>query len=234
MQAALPYLLLGGGTALNLAAESRAKNERRDILNRAMQRNDETQAKASQQVLEEGQKYSGQQRLDAMQQQEQSAIAQALSDVGGNAQTGAGAQIIDTAGGQGAVSGDFIKAKADRALSEGDRLTSVARELAKVRAPGQLVQSEGQRRAGVLEQVGSDASNARARTQAASLAAENVEAPWWGTVGKLAGTTGALLTSGALNPATLPPDPSAYKLTGARLGAQPASSFWGNTARIRF
>ena len=174
----------------------------------------------------------GQQRLDALQQQEQSAIAQALRDVGGSSEQGAGAAIIDTAGGEGAVSGDFIRAKADRAVQEGDRLTAVARELAKVRAPGNLVNEEGLRRADLTERIGSSGATNRAHAQAASLDAENVEAPFWGQLGKMAAQAGAMWAGGAGGGATS--SPYALSGSGATLGAQPTTGFWGNSARIRF
>lgn len=233
MQVGLPLLLAGAGAGINAAAERNAAKERRGILNRAMEGTDQAREKATQQVLAEGQKFGGQERLQAMQGQEQTALAQALKDVGGTPQGGAGASVIDTAGGEGAVSGDFVKARADRALSEGDRLTSVARELSKVRAPGQLQQQEGLRRADLSERLGSAATSNRARVNAATLDADNVEAPWWGQAAKLATTAAALYASGGLSGGA-GASPYALSGQGAQLGAQPASSFWGNTARIRF
>jgi len=236
MQAA-PYILMAAGTAANMAAERNADKERRGIINKAMERTDQAQDKASAQLVAEGQNYGADKRLLAMQAQEQAALAQALGDVGGSVDKGAGAQMIDAAGDAGAVSGDFIKSKADRALSEGDRLTAIARELSKVRAPGRLRNEEGLRQSAIAGELSSAGATNRALANADSLDAQNVQAPWWGTVGKLAAAAGSAWAGGAAAGAGgAGAGSGAYTLggQGGQLGPAPASSFWGNTARIRF
>lgn len=178
------FLLSGAGAGLESLGAQRAEKDRRAILNRALERSSATQDNATQQVLNEGANY-GQKRLTDVAAQEQTALAQALKDIGAQDQSGAGASVIDTAGDGGAVSGDFLKAKADRAISEGNRLTSVARELAKVRAPGQQMTAEGLRRANLTSDLGSAANSNRAMVQAAGMDAENVDMPWWGKAGGL-------------------------------------------------
>ena len=190
MAAAAPYILMAAGTAANVAGQRNAASKRRSILNEALQRTDKTQEKSNQALVEEGSNY-GAKRNEAVQQQEQSALAQALKDIGARDQTGAGAQLIDTAGDAGAVSGDFLKAKADRAVSEGTRLTNIARELAKVRAPGRQLNDEALRRSSLLEQVGSDYASNNAYSRAAGLDAQNVEEPGWGKLGALAASIGS-------------------------------------------
>lgn len=227
---------MGAGKGMEMAAERNANKERRGILNRAMERTSAAQDKAASQLVAEGQNFSGEKRLEATQEQEQAALAQALADVGGTAQ-GAGAQVIDTAGDAGAVSGDFMRAKADRAISEGDRLTAVARELSKVRAPGRLQNEEGHRRASLLGEIGSEGSTTRNLANADSMDAQNVQAPWWGQLGKLAAAAGSAWAGGAAAGAGgAGAGSGTYALSGqgAQLGAQPASSFWGNASRIRF
>jgi len=218
MAAYAPYLLMAAGTAADVVGQSSANSERRDIMNRAMEKTAQNQDRATKQVLAEGSNY-GTKRLTDVATQEQSALAQALKDVGGaTPQEGAGAQIITGAGDAGQVSGDYLKAKADRAISEGDRLTSVARELAKVRAPGQLMTAEGMRRGDLTEQLGSAASANRNQAQAASQDAQAVEAPWYGQLGKVASTIGGLwAASGAMGGGSKP-DPYSITPKGVRLG----------------
>lgn len=209
-------LLAGAGTGLEMMGNRRAEKDRRNILNGALERTAKNQDSAAQKVLAEGANY-GQKRLEDVANQEQTAMAQSLKDIGAQDAAGAGASVIDTAGDAGAVSEDFIKAKADRAISEGNRLTSVARELAKVRAPGQQMNAEGLRRAELTGELGSAASSNRARTQAASLDAESVDAPWWGKAGALAKQVGmiAAMTAGAPGAAGAS---SQYSLPSTRLG----------------
>ena len=196
MAAAAPYILAAGGMLANQAGERQAARERRSILNQSLERTDKTQEKATQALVGEGENY-GAKRQDAFQQQEQTALAQALKDVGARDQTGAGASLIDTVGDAGAVSGDFLKAKADRAVSEGNRLTSIARELSKVRAPGQQLNEEGLRRANLTEQIGSDYASNNAFARVAGLDAGEVDTPLYGKVGKIASAIGSAWAGGA-------------------------------------
>jgi hypothetical protein len=69
----------------------------------------------------------------ALEGQQQATFDQAQKDLG-TAPT-----IIEGAGDGGNVSSDYLNAKADTALTEGNRLTAIARELSKTRAPGQLM-----------------------------------------------------------------------------------------------
>lgn len=202
---------LAGGTAANVMGQRQANKERRSITNRAFEDSQKTGDKATALVQAEGANFQGDKRMESMRQQEMAAFDQAQKDL-----TGAGVQgaTLDTAGDQGNVSSAFMRSKADRALSEGDRLTGIARELAKTRAPGLTQQNEGMRLADTLQQSGSLWGGAKRRVEAGQLDAENVQEPWWGTVGKLAqqaalaymgggfggagagGTAGATLTSG--------------------------------------
>lgn len=196
MSGAEPLVLaaLAGGTALEYSAQRQAAKERRSILNQSFRDTQKATDQAAQLVTKEGEKY-GAGRAQDLQSQEDLAYAQSQRDLQG---AGAGGDIIGTAGDAGAVSGDFVRAKADKALSEGTRMTAIARELAKVRAPGRMQNEEALRRAEVGQQAGSIFGTARNMAGAAELDAQNVQEPWWGTVGKLAKTAAlAYATGGA-------------------------------------
>lgn len=192
--------LAGGGLAANLLGERQAAKERRNILNRAIDRTDQTQKQATQQILDEGSNY-GQKRLDAVDAQQQSALAQSLKDIGVSQEPGAGGQFIDTAGSGGNVSADFLKSSADRAISEGNRITDVARELSKVRAPGMQAMNDSTRRADLTQRLASAAGTNRNLAEAAQLDAQNVDTPVWGKLGKIATTLGTLAAAGGIGAA---------------------------------
>lgn len=179
----VPALIAGAGTAAEYSAEKSAAGDRRDILNRAFAKTQETTDRATNMVTQEGAKMTGANRMQAMADQEAAAFGQAQQDM---TQTGAGGSTIDTAGDGGNVSADFMRAKTDSALTEGNRMTAIARELAKTRAPGSMVQDETLRRADLAGKTGSMFGTARNMSQAATMDAQDVTAPWYGQVGKLA------------------------------------------------
>jgi hypothetical protein len=221
-----PYIA-AAGTAANVAGEQQAASQRRSILNSQMDRNERTQRETTQQLLDEGRKFRAEDRLASMQQQEGAQERQALADVG----TGAAASIPQAAGD---VSAAYAKAKADRALSEGMRLSAIAREVAKTRAPGSLQNDEALRRANLTGDVASKWSTTRNMGQAAELDAQAVEAPWWGQLGKLASAVG---TAAMMAPAAAPGAGGVnYSLAGggAKLGTSSAPGFWSGASRIRF
>lgn len=194
----------GAGTAVSNAADKRAAGDRRNILNRSMDRTVETQGKATDLVLNEAGKYSPDQRLADMKAQEDANYQQAQKD-------GAipGAVPGATQGQARAMSlGD-----ADKALAEGNRMTAIARELAKVRAPGQLGAKDSARRAEMAGETGSMWSNDRAQSNAAGLDAQSVSAPWWGTLGKVAQSAGMMMAGNAMGGA------AAATATGGGAGA---------------
>ncbi len=224
------------GTGASLLGQRQQQKDRRRIINRSMERTSETQDRANALIQEEGRKFTPEQRMQDMQAQEQQTYDQQQKDLG------AGAGIIETAGDTGNVSADFLKAKADKALSEGNRLTAVAREIARARAPGQQLNAEGIRRAGVMGDVGSRWSTARNLADAAQNQAAAVEEPWWGQLGKVAQTVGGAYLgplgagtsagAGATNAALAE---SAAGLTG--YGVSSATPWWASTIarpRIRF
>jgi hypothetical protein len=191
--AAIPYLLLAGGTAAKYAGDRKAANERRDILNKSLQRTQATSDDAARQVVVEGQQFTPDARAAAMQDLENAAFQRAQSDLSAG---GAGGDVVDTAGGAGANSAAFVKARADKAISEGNRITDIAREMARNRGTGDLLQAEGLRRADLAGRLGSAASSSRNMAQADQLDAQNVDTPLYGKLGGLAQMAGAAWLAG--------------------------------------
>lgn len=187
----LPLILQVAGTAASMKAQHDQARERRAILNRSMAETDEAQRQANASIQKEAAAYTPDQRMAEMQAQEQAMYDQAMRDRG---QAGA---TIDTAGDAGNVSADFLAAKADRQLQEGERLTAIAREIARARAPGQQLAEEGMRRADATGNASSIWSRARAMANARQLDAQGVEEPLYGTVGRLAAAAGGSMGGGA-------------------------------------
>lgn len=217
-----------GGTAASYVGQQQQADDRRDILNKQLQSTKAAEDKSATLVNQEGQNYQGDAREAAMQAQQQATLAQSQKDLG-TAPT-----IINGAGDAGAVSSDYLAAKDATNASEGTRLSAIAQELAKTRSPGQLMTSEGLRRAnlaGVLQDMWSAQRNGN---QAAQADAQGVEEPWWGQAGKVAaagGTSylGSSLGKGAANGTN-------YSLTGSTSLGDNASqpSFWNTAGKVRF
>lgn len=169
----------GLGPGMQQLGAKAAERERRDILNRAFddQRNSMDQSTAS--ILGEAKTLSGEARKAAMDAQEVAAYGQTQQDLGG-----AGGDMVGSETG-GNVSADFMAAKADKAISEGNRLTAIAREAAKLRAPGQLTTEEAQRQADLMARNGSMWGSTKNRTRAAMQDAEAVQMPWYGQAGQM-------------------------------------------------
>lgn len=190
-QAAAPALgLAAAGTAVNAMAERQAAKGRRNILNQSLEATSQTQGKSQDMTLGEAKKFDPNQRLRDMQSQEDANVAQAQRDLA------APATVIPGSG-QGAAKIEDPQAAADRALAEGARISAIAREMAKVRAPNQLMSTEAQRRADLADQTGSMWSSDRNRAQGAGMDAQSVEAPWWGQLGKVAQGAGMMMAGNA-------------------------------------
>lgn len=180
------------GTGAQMIGARQQQKKQRAILNRSMDETNKTQREASAQVLDEAKKFTPEDRMQSMRDAEQSAFSQAQQDVGGGA-----AANIPTAAGN--VSDAYVKSAADKAISEGNRLTAIAREAAKVRAPGSMQNAEGLRRAQLTGDLGSRWSRTRNMANAAQMDAQSVEAPWYSDLGKIASAVGsaALMAPGA-------------------------------------
>lgn len=168
------------GTAAEYQGQQDKARKQRGILNEAFQDQKKATDKATALVVDEAGKLNGDARQQAMVDQEAQAFAQTQKDL-----AGAGGDIVasDTSGN---VSSDFVKAKADKAVSEGNRLTAIAREAAKLRAPGQVTSDDKMRQADLMSRTGSMWGTTRNKSQAATLDAQSVQDPWYGTAGKIA------------------------------------------------
>jgi hypothetical protein len=209
--AAAPYLL-AGGTALQMIGARQQQRERRGILNRAFDANEADTRRGTQDVVQEAtQNAAPEARLRAMQGAEDATFGRTQADI-----AGAGGTLVDTAAGAGTMSPDFVRARADRALAEGDRMTAIARELAKVRAPGDVATNDSIRRSALSERLGSMWNTNRQRGNAAQMDAEAVQMPLYGELGQLGamvGTAAALGGGGAMSPM------DAYLTTGGVEGS---------------
>lgn len=227
----LALALAAGGTAAQMIGARQQQKQQRSILNRAMERTNKTQEDASRAVLDEASNFSADKRAQAMQGAEQAAYQQAVADTGG-AQGAAAANIPEASGN---VSADYVKTRADRALSEGNRLVDMAREAAKLRAPGNVQNTEAQRRAALTGELGSKWSTTRNLANADQMDAEAVDMPWYGQLGKLASAVGS---AAMMMPAGAGVGGVNYGLAaeGSKLGAPAAGGFWNTpgVARIRF
>lgn len=190
-EAALGLLL--GGTAAQMAAARQQQQQQKRTLQRAFDKNDETVGDATQQVLAEGEKMTGASRMESMRAAADAAAARTMSDL-----SGAGADVIDTAGDKGRMSDAFGQRKAEVQAMEGDRLSRIAQEVGRARAPAEVSANEALARSALAERLGSSFRSNQARTQAAGLDAESVDLPWYGYAGQLASLVGGMgLASGA-------------------------------------
>jgi len=222
-----PELLLALGTAAGGAyisnqADKRRAGEQRSILNRSLDRSEKAQAETTGDVLKEAQKYAGDQRMAELQQQEAANVAQAEKD--GAIRSAATAAVPGQTQGQ---PGTIALGDADKALSEGNRMTAIARELAKVRAPNQLLAAAQLRRANLAGDTNNLWSNDRSQANAAGLDAQSVKAPWWGTLGKVAQAVGTGMAGSALGAGLMASGTASAATTGANYGANYGRIFAG-------
>lgn len=220
------------GSGVNMYGQQQQANQRRDILNQQLTRTGQAADKAAQLVNAEGQSYQGDARDAALQSQQQATLAQSTRDLG-SAPT-----IINGAGDAGAVSKDYLAAKDSTASSEGKRLSMIAEQLAKTRGVGQLLQTEGLRRADLAGTLQDMYSNNKNEAGAAQTDASNVMQPWWGQVGQAVGSGAAAI--GAAN-AMYPSAGGSATGANAALTATPADTsapagFWNNygSKAVRF
>ena len=188
--------LMAGGTAAQMLAAKQQRKEQQSILNRALDVNDRSTKRGTADTIENAQQQQGGvAQLGAVQQAQDQAAQRTMTDL-----QGAGADLIDTAGGDGVQSQAFLTAKADKALSEGNRMTAIARETAKVRAPGMVQTDSAMARGDLAERMASMQASGRARSQAAQLDSNAVETPLYGQLGQIAsmvGTMGMMAPAGA-------------------------------------
>lgn len=182
---AIPYIIMAAGTAASMSAQREAQKERRSILNRQMEADEKATDQSAALAQQEGQRFSGQARAEGLQQQEQKTFDQTQADLGG-----AGGANIAAAADSASVSQDFLKTKAARAIDEGTRLTTIAREAAKQRAPGMLQLEDGLSMAGLSGNLQNLWGTRRNIGRAAGMDAQNVQEPGYGALGRIASAVG--------------------------------------------
>lgn len=189
--AAAPYIIAAIGTYASLQAQQDAADERRQILNTQLEASDAASKKTNALVLENAQNtYDPNQRQSNLEAKADEISAQQQKDL----QTGAGGGAVgapDTAGDAGNLSDDFLRAKADKAVTEGNRLTSLARQIAKTRAVGGLLQDEGKKGADLASELQNIQSANQSSYRGAVTDAGSVGTSPLGALGSLAGSIGA-------------------------------------------
>lgn len=180
-----PLILAGAGTAMQMSAAQKERDEKRGILNRQLERDDQAAQKSAQEALMEGQRYTQPAREQALQEAQDKTYAQTQADL-----QGAGGATINAAGDAGNVSDDFLKTKAARAIEESTRLSEAAREAAKARAPGQLRMDDSLSMARMAGDLGNLWGSTRNMASANGLEAQSVEQPGYGNLGKVASALG--------------------------------------------
>lgn len=207
LAAAMPYLLAAGGTVASLTAAEQQADDRRRILNQQLERDEQATDKSTALVQEEGKRFDQQERMKGLEQSEAKTYEQTQADL-----AGAGGGAIAAAADSANVSGDFLQTKAARAIEEGTRLTSIARESAKARAPGMLQFGDSLKRAdlaGKLQNLWGSAGN---MNRASRQDAESVQEPVYGSLGRIATAAGGAMASGGYGAAPrygAPPNPYA-------------------------
>ncbi len=183
----LAAALIGGGTAAQMVAARQQGKQQRSVLNRAFEANDKTTEGGTADVLQEASKAAPGGQAQAMQAAEEAAYQRTRDDL-----TGAGADIIETAGDNGRQSEAFRTALAQKQGQEGDRMSAIAREFARLRAPADVQRDQALSRAALAERIASTQMSNQRRAQAAQLDAQDVETPWYGDVGKIASLVGTV------------------------------------------
>lgn len=214
----LALALAAGGTGVSMLGQQQARDEQRSILNRQLARTNQTQSNVTNEVMNEAKKYTPDARMADMQANESRVLGQSQKDLGA-------ASPVAGAGAAGARSADYARSKAVSDAMEGDRLSAIAREAAKTRAPGAMMVGEGLRRADLTGDVAHQWGADRNMANAAQLDASNVQEPWWGQLGKIAQTVGmgaALGGAGGLAAGAAAPYTTAAA-DSALVGGTPAS-----------
>lgn len=204
----LAAAMMVGGTVLQMQAAEDQKDERRRILNQQLDRDEAATKKAIDVVQGEAGNYTAQNRADALSQQEGQTYQQIQQDM-----QGAGGASVATASDAGNVSEDFLKTKAARAIDEGTRLTSVAREAAKSRAPTMLMSNDALRRAGMVGNLNNIFGTNKNMGTAAGIDAQGVQAPAYGGLGAIASSIGGASLYG--NPSGTNAALAKYKYSGS-------------------
>lgn len=188
---ALPLALSGGGALLQNQAARQQASDRRNTLNRQLARDEAATNKSIDLTQTEAKRYDPAARQQALAEQEGKTYEQAQADI-----AGAGGAMIPTAGDAGNVSQDFITSKAQKAIDEGSRLTSIAREVAKSRAPIQLGGVDALSRANLAGNLQNTWGTNNNMARATGMDAQNIDEPGYGGLGSIASAVGTGMLAG--------------------------------------
>lgn len=191
MAAAVPYIIMAVGTAAQINAQNEQARNQRKLVNQAYDQLEAGTSKTSQAIAKAAQQYDAENRQQGMDAATQQIQAQQAQDLGG-----AGATMINGAGDAGNVSQDYLSAKADRAVSEGTRLSKIAQQIAKTRAPGALTTKEGLNNAGTMADVSSIWGSTKGIAGALTNDAGAVQEPVYGQLGRVASSIGGAMAAG--------------------------------------
>lgn len=187
---ALPAIIAAVGTAATIHGQNRMEKKQRAMLNQQLEREDQASDKSAEMVKQEGQNYSQEARLQGMVDAEQKTYEQTQADL-----QGAGGATVATSASTANVSDDFLKTKAARAIEEGTRLTSIARETAKARAPGRMHQDDSLRMASLAGDLQNLWGGTQNMARANGLDVQSVKMPAYGQMGKIATAVGSSMAS---------------------------------------
>lgn len=169
------------GTAASMQAARQQQQQQRNILNKQMERTEEATDKSAEMVQKEAQNYDQAGRVEQMGAAQAKSQRQIQADI-----QGAGGAGIDTVGDAGNVSDDFLRTKAARAIEEGTRMTQIAREQSRARAPGQMRLDDSLRMADLAGEMSSLWGGARNVASASGLDARSVQPGALGALGQVA------------------------------------------------
>jgi hypothetical protein len=178
---AIPAIIALAGTAATMYDQHEQQKDRRKILNQQLEREDEATDKSVNLVNEEGQNYASKNRVDQMREAENKTFEQTQADI-----KGAGGGMVNTSTEAGNVSNDFLEAKAQATIDEGSRLTEIAREAAKARAPGVMRMDDSLRMAGLTGNLANVWGGVKNMHRAAGLDAGSVGPGTLGQLGTIA------------------------------------------------
>lgn len=184
-----PYVIAALSAGSQYMGAEQEAADKRDILNRSLERTDQASQKAATEVVKEGENYTPEQRALDMQAQQDATAAQSAKDLA------AGGIVGSTASANGANSAEFQTAKAGSDSAEGNRISAIAQEMARVRAPGQLLTQEGLRRSELAGNLNSDWSTVRNFGRADGMDAESVGPSDLSTIGAIGGAIGQAYNS---------------------------------------
>ena len=208
----IPLLASAGGTVMQLNAQQEQAADKRRTLNRQLERDDNATDKSVSLIQDEGKRYDPQSRLQSLDTQAQEGNSQIQKDLQGGAN-------VETAGDAGNVSADFLRTKAARAIGEGTRLTSIAQQAAKSRAPGQLQGNDALSRAGLAGSLQNIWGTNTNMARATGNDADGIEQPGYGALGGIASSIGTGMLARQIGKAKVPGvswEPEIYHQTGPR------------------